>query len=174
MKKMTYVLFSGALLFALTTTTVNAQNSFASNPNFAKFNYSTPAPEKEVENVKTLNSNAMADFEKKNKDASEVRWTSSNNLFSVHYKKESVQMRSTYNEKGHWEYTLGYLKGTQIPKHITRVVRSNGYTMNVNQVIEVKRRKGTFHFVQMDDENSLVTLIVINGEVQVYEHLKKG
>jgi len=173
MKKMTYLFLTGAFMLAISTTEARAQNSFASNPDVSTLNFTPTDVETKSAEVKNLNTAAVNDFERKNKNVSEVIWTSTNNFSSVYFKKEGVQMRSTYNEKGRLEYTISYLKGKQIPRSVTSVVRENGYMMPVNQVIAVGRHSDTHYFVQMEDQYTHITLLVKNREVELYKEITK-
>jgi hypothetical protein len=171
--KKTMIVFSASLMLTALSSNLQAQDNgtYASNVNPVYSYFHTNEDSRELASSE-VNSVALKDFTKKNKTVSNVSWTANGNVLSVYYTKNNVKMRSTYNEKGKWEYTLRYFNAANAPKSIRNLVASN-YDMNIVQVTEVERKGVKYHLVKMEDAKSFVTVQVMNGEIDLYEKLDK-
>jgi hypothetical protein len=173
MKKAMSGLFAAALV--LTAYTSNAQQigSVASSVNPVYGRYEAPAAEKTLA-ASEVNATALTHFTSHNKSASGAVWTANGNLQSVYFTSNNARMRSTYNEKGKLQYTLGYYTLAQSPKSIRDLVKADYSKMTVVLVTEVNRRgKEKYHLVKMEDEKSFLTIRVLNGETELYEKITK-
>ena len=57
---------------------------------------------------------------------------------------------------------------------IRKVVKSNYIDYSIVKVIEVKFGKTLVHFVKLETQSSLLTLHIMNGEINEIESYKKG
>jgi hypothetical protein len=170
MKKAMTVLFAGSLVIGSLST--NAQlNTYAVNatPPVSTVNTVTG---REL-NSSEVNANALTDFSRNNKSASDVIWTSDENVLSVYYTKDAVKSRTTYNTKGRREYTLRYFNAAQAPKRIVDLITANYPDKTIVLITEVERRGTKYHYVKMEDTKSILTVQVLNGEIDFFEKLDK-
>lgn len=174
MKKAITAMFTGTLV--LTAFTTFAQdNTYASATNVNPVAYRTSedySPSKEL-SVSEVNKNALENFSKNNKAVSNVLWTSNGSVLSVYFTKDNVKTRSTYNEKGKWEYTLRYLTAKQTPYKVREAINQYYPGMTILQVTEVKKQGTFYHIVKLEDKTAYLTIQVMNGEVDLFEKVNK-
>jgi hypothetical protein len=121
-----------------------------------------------------VNVAAARDFNKTYGSAEEVTWVSGNNGASVYFKFRGMKMRSTYDKKGHREYTLKYYSEAEMPMELRHLVKSSYYDYNIDLVTEVQRNLKTSYLVKMQSSNEILTLKVVDGEIALYERLEKA
>lgn len=174
MKKVLTVLFSGTIVIsALTNSAIAQVATFATNINNTSSAFPGNTTAGGVLGASEVSNNALNDFSRKYKDASNVTWTSTEEVVSVYFTKNDVKMRSTYNNKGKWEYTIAYYNVTQAPKNIVTQINSNYYDKTIVQVTEIKRRTNTVYLVKMEDTTSFLTVRVMDGEIEFFEKINK-
>jgi hypothetical protein len=62
-----------------------------------------------------------------------------------------------------------------VPSNIAGKVANAGFDMHIAHIIEIKTRFSVCHLVKLEDEHSIVTVLVgANGDTTVYEELTKG
>lgn len=169
MKKAFIAMFAGTLVFTASTTFAQ-ENTYAANVNPVAYRIADYTPAREL-SASAVNNNALTDFSKKNKEVSNVTWTTNNKLFSVYFNKDGVKMRSTYDEKGKWQYTISHLTAKQAPYKVREAVSQHYPGLSIKQVTEVKKQGSVFHLVQVEDKTSYLTLQVLNGEVDLFEKI---
>ena len=172
MKKVMTVLITGSLIFSANSNVMAQQTSLAANVKPVTFNFSNSDESGTELSAREVNNNAMNHFTRKNKSASAVTWTTANSVLSVYFTKNNVKSRSTYNANGQWEYTLRYMNADQAPRKIVDLIKSS-YDMNIVLVTEIEKRSYTYHLVKMEDENSFLTVQVLNGEIDIFVRIKK-
>lgn len=170
MKTAISALLSGTLIFSALATTAQG-NSYASiNP--VAYTVGDNTADKELASTE-VNAVALSDFNKKNKAAADVMWTESGSLLSVYYTKDGIKKRSTYNEKGKLEYTISYLALEQAPRDVRNIITSQYAGMKIVQITEINRKSSTYHYVKFEDATSFFTVQILNGEVDLFETIKK-
>ena len=172
MKNVMTVLITGSLILSANSNVNAQQTSLAANVKPVTFNFSNSDESATELSAREVNNNAMNHFTRKNKSASAVTWTTANSVLSVYFTKNNVKSRSTYNANGQWEYTLRYMNADQAPRNIVELIKSS-YDMNIVLVTEIEKRSYTYHLVKMEDESSFLTVQVLNGEIDIFERIKK-
>jgi hypothetical protein len=172
MKKAMIILFSGSLIFSATNNVIGQQEAYAANVKPVVFNFSNADESATELSAREVNNNAMTHFTKKNKNASAVTWTTANSVLSVYFTKGNVKSRSTYNANGQWQYTLRYMDAQQAPGKIVELIRSN-YSKKIVLITEIQKRGYTYHLVKMEDDQSFLTVQVLNGEIDFFEQINK-
>jgi hypothetical protein len=61
-----------------------------------------------------------------------------------------------------------------MPAALRHEIRSSYYDYSIYHVTQVERKETTYYLVKMQNEDEYVTLKVIDGEISVYETLKKA
>ena len=170
MKKPISALLTGVLVSA-TFSTFAQQDAYAANVNpVAYINNYSPGTELKASEV---NSNALENFTKNNKAVSNVAWTSNGSVLSVYFEKEGIKTKSTYDEKGKWEYTLRYLNAKRTPYKVREAIDTYCPGKAILQVTEIKKTGSVYHLVKLEDNTSYLTVQVMNGEVDLVEKVTK-
>ncbi|MBL7698143.1 MAG: hypothetical protein JNK79_08295 [Chitinophagaceae bacterium] len=170
MKKTFSALFTGMLVSAAFSTFAQ-QDTYAANVNPVAFITNYP-PRTELK-ASEVNSNALENFTRNNKAVSNVTWTSSGTVLSVYFEKDGIKSRSTYDEKGKWEYTLRYLSAKQAPYRVREAIDTYCPGKTIVQVTEIKKTGSVYHLVKLEDATSYLTVQVMNGEVDLVEKVTR-
>lgn len=174
MKKISSLLFIGSILVTMASTNVNAQ----SNKN--SFNYSDLAFEPERSalrpvNMNAITPNAVRDFNNAFKNAVNIKWYNVPESGAVvYFTNEEIQMKSAYNKKGQWQYTLSFYDENKLSPAVRKLVKSSYYDFAISRVIEVEQDNKTIFVVYLEDATSLKTARVCNGEMEIVEDYKKS
>ena len=168
------LIIAASLFLAAGASKVNAQlaNYTVTAPNLTENR--TNADNKSA-SVAGVSSNVTDNFSKTFPGVANVIWSKADNATWGYFKQQSVPVRVCYNGKGKLLYTISYLSGSQVSSGIKKMVTNEGYSMPIVHVTEIKSRYNTVNLVMMEDESSIVTLKVLaNGDVSLYEEVKKG
>ena len=122
----------------------------------------------------SVNMKALKNFNKTFKGVDDANWFKTKEGFIAQFKKDGISTRVDYNRKGRFLAMIRYYGEDKLPKDVRHLVRSNYYDYKINLVIEVTCDNITAHLVKIEDEKSLKTIRVIDGEWDVYEDLKKS
>lgn len=127
------------------------------------------------ENSATVSTTVMENFSRNFPGATKVIWSTFDKRISGYFQQNGVPVRVIYNKKGKLVYTIRYYNATQVPSKVADAAIAAGYQMPVINVTEIKTRFSVCHLVQMEDKNSITTLLIgDNNEPTVYEEIKKG
>jgi hypothetical protein len=157
---------------------VNAQlakRSMQFNLKESAFNevYSYPAAADKA-NTATINTRALKDFNKNFKNAGKAEWSKIKNGFVAEFKINEVKTKVYYGRKGRWSATLRTYDQYKLPKDIRELVRSTYYDYDIYLVYEITIEDKTVYLVKIEDQQTIKTIRVIDGEMDVYGEYKKG
>ena len=168
-------LFSTMILMSAITFSAsgNAQE-YAFNKSLV--NAVNPYPEKasRIVDETEVSINAVRDFSKNFKNATDIKWVKNENGSSVYFVLDGIKMRSSYNTKGKREYILKYYDELRLPANIRHLVRSTYYDYRIAIVTEVERNDETSYLIKMENDNEFLTIKVDDGELSVFERTTKG
>ncbi len=116
---------------------------------------------------------AMRHFRKAFAHAEDVIWTINDEAISVFFSENSIKMRSTYNKKGYWLYTILYYDELRLPGDIRHLVKSSYYDLSIVLVTEMRRQTSTAYYIKMEDGKMFLTVMVKDGEIREVEKLTK-
>jgi hypothetical protein len=176
MKKMTSNILMLSIILIAGQSTANAQNNgrdLAGTPKDLGFDFKNPSVNGSGIRLNEININAARDFKRKFKNATNITWTKSTNLTSVYFNQDDIRMRSTYNAKGDWEYTIRYYDEYKLPSEIRHLVRSTYYDMPIIMVTEFKRVDQITYFIRLENQKTLLTVMIREGEMTIFEQLSK-
>lgn len=167
-------ILTSLLLISLSTiSVVSSAQGIAYNPRIVTPVNPYPESKKSTINEMDVNINAVRDFRRDFKNATDIKWVQSETGASVYFSIDGIKMRSSYNLRGVKEYSLKYYDETRMPSDLRQRVRSNYYDHNISIVTEVQRNNQTFYLVKMENENEYLTVKVADDEISVFEKTKK-
>ena len=95
----------------------------------------------------------------------DVEWSMVGNNYQARFIQNDRKTRIVFDPKGHIIYSISYGTVKSLPADIRKTVRSIYYDYDIMYVAEVHSYNKTAWFLSLEDETSLVTLKVIDGEV---------
>jgi hypothetical protein len=162
---------AGVVLFFGTSLSVNAQTSRVNSSE-------TPSqPETNVTAavVTTKYAKAERDFNKNYKTATGAEWYDTYNGGSVVYFTEGdTKMKSAYNKKGKWEYTLRFYDQKEVSAETRSMVISNYPDYSIMRAIEVERFNKKVLLVYIENAKNLKTARIMDGEMDIVEEYRKS
>jgi hypothetical protein len=124
-------------------------------------------------NENTFLDDARKDFNKNFRNAEDVYWSATKNAISVQCKIDGMPVRIFYDCKGRWTATIRTYGQDKLPADVRKQVRSSYYDYTIYIVNEVTVGKATAYLVGIQDQDTIKTIRVIDGEMDVYEDFKK-
>lgn len=120
-----------------------------------------------------VNGRAVKDFEKTFKNAASAIWYPNGKGFTVRFHNNGTKTSVEYDKKGNWKSTVSYYGEDKMSKDLRKQIKSTYFDYKINQVIEIHTLEGSAFIVQLEDENSFLNIRVIEGEMDVYEEIRK-
>ena len=153
-----------------------AQNSStAKTDNTAPKVYSLPDESGATEaSISEINTKAVKHFATTFGNAKDISWMKVKDGSIVYFTLNDIKMKSAYRPNGSLACTIRYYGEDQLPKSVRRLVKTNYFDFDISQVIEIKHDNEFIYIVKLQDEKSLKTVRVSNGEIQVLEEYKRG
>jgi hypothetical protein len=168
MKKL--LLTSVSLLFAVLVCKVNAQHqSLSSASNDFKYDATGNAA-----NVADVNTKALRDFSKSFKNVTGEKWYTVSDGFFASFGDNGIETKVAYDKKGTWHCTVRTLEDAQLPSEIRDIVKSKYYDSKILVGYEIKHSEGIVYIIKTQDEKSLKTLRVVNGEMEIVSDYTRG
>ena len=125
-------------------------------------------------NIADINARALKEFSKTFKTAANATWYEIKDGFIAKFKDDGIETRVGYNHKGRWMSTIRTYTEANLPRDVRRLVKSTYYDYSIFLVQEVTVGDKTVYLVKIEDADTLKTIRVIDGEMDVYEDYKKG
>jgi hypothetical protein len=117
--------------------------------------------------------NAIRNFKKQFTKADET-WSTKEDGFRARFIQDDIRYMVDYDQKGNWVSTIRVYDENDLSADIRKTVKSIYIDYSIVKVIEVKIGKVLVHFIKMDNQFSLLTLHIMNGEINEIENYKKG
>ena len=162
---------AGLVLFFGTTMSVNAQSNRVN---------SSETPVQPETNLTTTTVSAKVaraekDFSKSYKNASSVQWYETYDGGSVVYFTEAdIKMKSVYNKKGKWEYTLRFFAENEMSAEAKSMIKNAYSNYTISRAIEVERFDKRVLLIYIQNERSLKTARIMDGEIDTVEEYRKS
>jgi len=128
----------------------------------------------EITYVNEVNKKAMHDFKKSFKDVSNEKWYSIRNGFLVEFSLNSSRNRVVYDKKGNWRFTVSYYDEKNLPAEIRAIVKPVYYDYTISRVEEVHADDQIIYIVHVQNNSSLKTLRVCEGQMDLIEDFHKS
>ena len=117
--------------------------------------------------------NAIRNFKKQFTKADET-WSTKEDGFRARFIQDDIRYMVDYDQKGNWVSTIRVYDESDLSADIRKTVKSIYIDYSIVKVIEVKIGKVLVHFIKMDNQSSLLTLHIMNGEINEIKNYKKG
>jgi hypothetical protein len=146
------------------------------NLNETAFNEALTQPVIPSENkTANINPRALRDFNKsfKDTDAEKADWRQIKDGFIAEFENNGVKTKVYYNRKGSWCSTLLTYDQYKLPEDVRRMVRINYYDYEIYVAYEVHIEDKTIYLVKIQDRETLKTIRIIDGDMDLYEDYKK-
>ena len=169
--------------FFLAASFVLSIGALSVNAQTASYSFSTPnltANKSGDDNTKGLtvagvNTTVTENFAKNFPGVANVTWTQANKTTWGYFKQHGVPVRVSYNQKGKLVYTIRYYNEEQVSPIVKEKLNSEGFTMKIVLVTEIKSRYSTTQVVKMENEKSIITLTINQaGVINVAEEFNKA
>jgi hypothetical protein len=156
-------------------------SSFAQSAEFLAFEQvKNPIPEYRVNSAGTntltdpvVSSKTLTAFASMFKEASDARWFEIDNKLMVKFDREGRQTTALYNKNGKHIYTISYGTEKDLPKDVRRLVKINYFDFEITRATEVNTLGKTAWIVSLDDHDRLITLKVVDGDMEETENYRK-
>lgn len=147
--------------------------SFYTNQTFAQdissYNDERPLPKyllrSAAANYPKVTLTVLQVFKRDFADAKDVEWSLVGNNYQARFIQNDRKTRILFDPKGHILYSISYGTLKSLPADIRKTVRSIYYDYDIMYVAEVHSYSKTAWFLSLEDETSLVTVKVIDGQV---------
>jgi len=130
--------------------------------------------EKNIATPDDLNKTAVKDFTRNFKNASNVKWTKSDNGSSVYFHQDGVSGRTTYDVKGKREYTLRYFDESKLPVDVLNQLKAAYQDYAIGLVTQVTRKDRQHYIVSLQNEGELVTVQVSEDGINTVKKFYKA
>jgi hypothetical protein len=165
---------AGVLAIALFTN-VNAQVAKATlELNLKEFIYSEAQANLAAANRNNAaNMRASRDLIKRFNDPEKVNWFDMTDGLAARFVSNEVDTKAFYDRAGRWYATVRSYGEDKLPSDIRRIVKSSYYDYSIYLVDEVTVEDTTAFLVRIQDRDSIKTIRIINGEMDVFEKFMK-
>ncbi len=156
MKKLILTIVAG-LAMAITTTTY-AEDKISTDPPIAN------AQEK-----------ALKDFNKKAGSSVNPNLYTVDNGFILQLPSKDVNVRSAYNDKGNWVYTISRYTPANFSKKVVETVKDSYAGYNISSIEKIEQPgKNLVYVVSINNDKTIKTLRVSNNEVELIKNYQKA
>jgi len=162
MKKSNSLLIIFALASMLFAGSLTAQD-------ITSYNEERPLPKYLLRSAFTyypdVSAKALLAFKKMFANVNDVHWSIVENKYMAGFINEGRKTRILFDEKGKMVYSISEGTEKSLPADIRKSVKSIYYDYIITAIVEVHSLNITAWIVNLEDETSLVTVKVVDGEV---------
>jgi hypothetical protein len=127
----------------------------------------------EITLVNEVNQKATRDFKKTFRDVNNEKWFSIKNGFLAEFNLNTIKNRVVYDKKGNWKYTVSYFDEKNLPAEIRAMVKPVYYDYTISRVEEVHAGDQIIFIVHVQNDSSLKTLRICEGQMDLLEDFPK-
>jgi len=124
--------------------------------------------------VNEVNQKAMRDFKKSFSEVNNEKWYQIKNGYLAEFSSNGAKSRVVYDNKGNWRFTVSYYDEKNLPAEIRAIVKPVYYDYTISRVEEVHANDKVIYIVHVQNESSLKTLRVCEGEMDLIEDFPKS
>jgi hypothetical protein len=128
----------------------------------------------EITYVTEVNQKAMNDFKRTFRDVNNEKWYSIKNGFLAEFSLHAAKNRVVYDKKGNWIFTVSYYDEKNLPAEIRAIVKPVYYDYTISRVEEVHTDNKIIYIVHVQNDSSLKTLRICEGEMDLIEDLPRS
>ena len=180
MKTQFTAIMAAALLFGSTLLTASAQgikNNSSFNSTSAALSTSS-APETKfdpAEKTSVINQKALKNFTKHYKNATNQTWYNlADGIYIARFTSGGVDTKVVYNARGQWLYNLLTYTEDKLPFEIRDMVKSTYFHYDIFLCHEYTVQGGPVYIIKMQNEKTVKTARIVEGEMSVIEEFVKS
>jgi len=121
-----------------------------------------------------VNTKAVRHFIKSFKQAEDVHWFDAVNGMAAHFTMNGTRSRANYDDKGNWLNTIRTYSESALSKDIRDIVKRRYYDYSVTIVNEITDEQRTAYVIQLEDESTLKTISIYDGDMNVIKEYVKS
>ena len=160
---------AAALLFSVTLNAQSGDNDLSRTEVSTRFVTTTSF----TPDAREISSTARAHFVKTFAVDTE-EWSNSSYGSRATFRKDGVTHLVDYNKKGKWSSTLRIYGEKNLPKDVRSQVRSVYYDYSIVTVSELTVPQHLIYFVKVENETTLKTVRIANGEMEQIQEFNRG
>ena len=122
---------------------------------------------KTIEHIKT-------EFNRQFAGATDVRWYDLDKKFLARFFMNDQKHQSLFNKKGTLIYDISYGTEKNLPTDIRKQVKSTYFDYSITLVYKVEEDKRMIWVVNMEDNKTLITVRIEDGEMEEVRKLQKS
>ena len=171
MKTQIILRISGCILSILITGNSFAQivsNSYTQTDYEKRSPVTVTSPDlKTIEHIKT-------EFNKQFAGATDIKWYDLDKKFLVRFYMNDQKHQSLFSKKGMLIYDISFGTEKNLPTEVRKQVKSTYFDYSISLVYKVEEDKRTIWIVNMEDNKTLITVRVEDGEMEEVRKLQKS
>ena len=121
-----------------------------------------------------VNAKALKDFSKSFKNATNAKWYGATDGFFANFSDKGIETKVTYDLKGNWHCTMRTYDESRMPSDVRETVKSKYYDFEVLVIYEIAHSNNVTYIIKIQDDKTLKTLRLINGEMEVIGDYVRG
>ena len=178
-KKSLSILIAGSLaLFALDNANGQPGNSTVKNYSTTSYNIESGilSGSEKGEGIRHVNIDAVRDFMKRFPLATDVKWRQVDDEYNATFHVDSNETMVAYKNNGRWVYTINrYNNEKMLPTEVRALVKKTYYDYTISHIDEVHHTEqpNTIYLVLIEDDKTLKTIRVCDGEMEEIHELSK-
>jgi hypothetical protein len=173
-------LISSRIFLSILTLFISAEISAQapSDPIIASYNEERPMPKfivkVEAPNNPDVSTKALLSFHKNFGNVANVKWSVVENKYMAQFTFESRRTRVLFGKNGQIVYTISQGTVKSLPADTRRAVRSVYYDYDITMATEVQSLDKKAWFISLEDETSIITIRVMDGEITETGNYRKS
>ncbi|KAA9034453.1 hypothetical protein FW778_22500 [Ginsengibacter hankyongi] len=168
-------LLSSIVILALFATAKNAQGQTENTLAFNDLRMVTLSNSSTSKINKTsVNLKALKDFSKSFHEVSDEKWFKVPGGVIANFLSKGIDFRIKYDENGKRLYKLLTYAEDNLPSDVRSLIRSHYYHYEIEFCNEYQLSNSTVYVVKMDDDKSIKTVKIADGEIEVIADSKRN
>ena len=127
----------------------------------------------EAKFLNEVNTKALRYFKKLYKEINNKKWYTLSNGYLAEFNANSSKNLVVYDKKGNWKFTISYYDEKNLPTEVRAIIKPVYYDYSISRVEEIHVDDKIIYLVHIQNETSLKTLRVCNGEMELMEDFNK-
>jgi len=154
------------------------RNSTAKNYSTTSYNIESGilSGSEKGEGIRHVNIDAVRDFMKRFPLGTDVRWRQVDDEYNATFHVDSNETMVAYKNNGRWVYTINrYNNEKMLPTEVRALVKKTYYDYTISHIDEVHHTEqpNTIYLVLIEDDKTLKTIRVCDGEMEEIHELSK-
>ncbi len=177
MKKILFAFIVGCIPAATMISGAHAQNSKSvstiTDPKTFEASVSTADAAAKASELSTISTKAIKDFNNTYKGVTDAIWSKIQDGYVAWFKLHGIVNRTYYDKRGNWHFNISYYDEKNLPRDVRATVKSVYYDYNITGVEEIRVEDKVVYIVHVEDEKTLKTLKIQDGEMDIMQEFTK-